>query len=192
MLALHAAGKSLESALLAAVARKYTYVGWTTTGHTGDDVPLWVFGSEAIRGLYDNTDLARLAAEALGVSLPAVTEELFTEAEDVFAAAEWSLAWDIDIPDDPATKDKNEAFKDNAVLVVARGDRRCRVPINKNVMQFSAGGAQDAREEHAAPGVTVYAPEREKAKLCAKPAVYLSREAAGRIAQFLQQGSAGS
>jgi len=189
VLSLHAAGRSLESALLAAIARKYTYVGWTTTGHTGDDVPLWVFGAESIRGLYDNTDLARLAAEALGVSLPALTDELFADAADVFAGAEWNLAWDIDIPDDPATKDKDEAFRDNAVLVVARGDRRCRLPVNKNVMQFSAGGAI---EEHAAPGVTVYAPEREKAKLCAKPAVYLSREAAGRIAQFLQQGSAGS
>ena len=63
------------------------------------------------------------------------------------------------------------------------------MPVNKNVVQFASGGVL---EEHAAPGVTVYAPEREKAKLCAKPAVYLSREAAGRIAQFLQQGAAGS
>lgn len=189
VLALYASGRSLESALLAAVARKYTYVGWTTTGHTGDDVPLWVFGADSIRGQYDNTDVARLAAEALGVSLPAVTEELFVDAADVFAGEEWSLVWDIDVPDDPATKDKNEAFRDNAVLVVARGDRRCRVPVNKNVVQFASGGVL---EEHAAPGVTVYAPEREKAKLCAKPAVYLSREAAGRIAQFLQQGAAGS
>ena len=189
VLALYASGRSLESALLAAVARKYTYVGWTTTGHTGDDVPLWVFGADSIRGQYDNTDVARLAAEALGVSLPAVTEELFVDAADVFAGEEWSLVWDIDVPDDPATKDKNEAFRDNAVLVVARGDRRCRVPVNKNVVQFASGGVL---EEHAAPGVTVYAPEREKAKLCAKPAVYLSREAAGLIAQFLQHGAAGS
>ncbi len=184
VLALHAAGKSLDGALITAVERKYTHVGWTTTGHCGDDVPLWSYGADAVRGFYDNTDLAVLAAEALGVSLPAVTGELYGDPSVAFAPFQWDLLWEIDIPDDPATKDKNEAQRDNAVVTVARGTRRCVLPVNKDVIRFLEAGRPP--EERAVGGITVYAPERDKAKLSPKPAVYLSAEAIDLVVRFLQ------
>jgi alkaline phosphatase len=44
---------------------------WTSGGHTGVDVNLYAFGpgSERFRGLHDNTELAHLLAERLGVAL---------------------------------------------------------------------------------------------------------------------------
>ena len=44
---------------------------WTTGGHTGVDVNLYAFGpgSERFRGLHDNTEIAHLLAERLGVTL---------------------------------------------------------------------------------------------------------------------------
>jgi alkaline phosphatase len=187
VLSLVAAGRSLDGALITAVAKKYTYVGWTTTGHCGDDVPLWSYGSELVRGSYDNTDLAELAAEALGVSLPALTSELYVDANAALGQYEWDLVWEIDVPDDPATKDKNEAFRDNAVLIVGKSGRRCALPVNKDVIRFYEGDRKEPLEERAIGGITVHAPERDKAKLSAKPAVYLSSEAIAQIASFLPQ-----
>ncbi|KAB2332275.1 alkaline phosphatase [Cytobacillus depressus] len=44
-------------------------VGWSSTGHTGTDVPLYAFGpgSDLFRGLHENTDLPVLMAEAMKI-----------------------------------------------------------------------------------------------------------------------------
>jgi len=42
-------------------------IGWTSTNHTGVDIPLYVFGPKAdhFAGFHDNTDLPKLIAEAM-------------------------------------------------------------------------------------------------------------------------------
>ncbi|MGM9922288.1 MAG: alkaline phosphatase [Bhargavaea sp.] len=42
-------------------------IGWTSTNHTGADIPLYVFGPDAdsFVGFHDNTDLPKLIAEAM-------------------------------------------------------------------------------------------------------------------------------
>ncbi|EMR06394.1 Alkaline phosphatase 4 precursor [Bhargavaea cecembensis DSE10] len=42
-------------------------IGWSSTNHTGADIPLYVYGPEAdsFVGLHDNTDLPKLIAEAM-------------------------------------------------------------------------------------------------------------------------------
>ncbi|MEH7121619.1 alkaline phosphatase [Bacillus sp. JJ1773] len=44
-------------------------VGWSSTGHTGTDVPLYAFGpgSDLFRGLHENTDLPVLMGEAMKI-----------------------------------------------------------------------------------------------------------------------------
>ncbi|WP_249317085.1 alkaline phosphatase [Bacillus sp. FJAT-50079] len=44
-------------------------VGWTSTQHTGVDIPLYAFGpgSDLFRGLHDNTDLPVLLAQAMKI-----------------------------------------------------------------------------------------------------------------------------
>ena len=51
-------------------------IGWTTHGHTGTPVPVFAIGAGAERfaGFYDNTDIAKRMAEAMGIKrhLPVV------------------------------------------------------------------------------------------------------------------------
>ncbi|MFC0523742.1 alkaline phosphatase [Pontibacillus salicampi] len=46
-------------------------VGWTSTGHTGVDIPVYAYGpqSDAFSGLIDNTDLPNIMAKAMKVDL---------------------------------------------------------------------------------------------------------------------------
>ena len=51
------------------VISKRALVGWTSTEHTGTDVPLYAFGPQAdlFAGLHNNIDLPHLFAEALKI-----------------------------------------------------------------------------------------------------------------------------
>ncbi len=53
------------------VISKRALIGWTSTVHTGTDVPLYAYGpaSELFAGLKDNTDLPKLMAKAMGIKL---------------------------------------------------------------------------------------------------------------------------
>jgi alkaline phosphatase len=64
-------GLSFNYALASVVCENHTVFGWTTYGHTGEDVPLWSYydGEAAAVGIFDNTDMAKLAAKALGLRL---------------------------------------------------------------------------------------------------------------------------
>lgn len=76
-----AGGLDFDYALSEVFCRNHTTIGWTTHGHTGDDVPLWAWGPSAPAGLLDNTELARVAAGALGLDLRAASAELFVDVE---------------------------------------------------------------------------------------------------------------
>jgi alkaline phosphatase len=71
------------------VSKYHTVFGWTTHGHAGGDVPLWTYYNEAahVVGLFDNTDLANLAASDLGVD-PLAASSAWTEKEDT--VLDWS------------------------------------------------------------------------------------------------------
>ena len=49
---------------------KRSYTGWTTGGHTGEDVPVYAFGPSKDRfaGLFDNTDHAKIIFDILDAS----------------------------------------------------------------------------------------------------------------------------
>lgn len=51
------------------VVSERAIVGWSSTGHTGTDVPLYAFGpgSNLFNGLHENTDLPVLMAEAMKI-----------------------------------------------------------------------------------------------------------------------------
>jgi alkaline phosphatase len=48
-------------------------VRWATSGHTAEPVPVFAFGpgAEQIAGVHDNTDVAHLIADVLGLDLAA-------------------------------------------------------------------------------------------------------------------------
>jgi alkaline phosphatase len=51
------------------ISKQYTVFGWTTHGHTGEDVPLWSYGPNRPVGLFDNTELAGIVASGFDFEL---------------------------------------------------------------------------------------------------------------------------
>jgi alkaline phosphatase len=51
------------------ISKHYTVFGWTTHGHSGEDVPLWSYGRNRPVGLFDNTELAEVVASAFNFDL---------------------------------------------------------------------------------------------------------------------------
>jgi alkaline phosphatase len=86
--------KPLNYAIAHIISHEYTAFGWTTFGHTGEDVPLWAYSKYKFNlpvGLYDNTELAKIVADAYRVSLEDTQEELFIKLGDVLDNDEWSV-----------------------------------------------------------------------------------------------------
>ncbi|MEI6211220.1 MAG: alkaline phosphatase [bacterium] len=108
-----AKGASMSSALMETAVRPQSAIGWTSGGHTGVDVPLWSYGPGRPIGLLDNTEVAQVAARALRLNLPALTRELFVDAQKQFPAAQLDCA-------DPT----------HPVLTIGTA----RLPVNQNVL----------------------------------------------------------
>jgi alkaline phosphatase len=69
-------------ALARLVSTNYTAIGWTSHGHDAGTVPVWAYGID-IDGTIDNTDLAKIVADAMGVSLDRATDKLYVDIKDV-------------------------------------------------------------------------------------------------------------
>lgn len=132
-------------------------IGWTTTGHTGEDVFLYAYGPNRPTGIIENTDLAHAQADALGFDLKAVDNKLFVEAGKAFAAigAKVSL-------------DKTNAA--NPVLVVEKAGKRAELPISKDIVKING----KTYEMH---GLTVFSAKSAK--------VYVPQQAVDLVAGHL-------
>lgn len=131
----------LSTAIAHIVSMEYTHVGWTTFGHNGGDVPLWSYSSHpgkgfsGVSGHYDNTELAYLAAEAIGVDLDSTTGELFIELTDQYD-------WEIEDPssDDPVI-----------VIQLANGNE-ARINAGSDIIEINGSTYTQLK------GIVVYAP----------------------------------
>jgi alkaline phosphatase len=96
-------------------------LGYTTNGHTGEDVVLYCYDPFGTRlsGLVPNTEIAHYMARTLNVDLAKTTARLFQDAESMFAKKGATVATDKSDPENP-------------VLVVTKGDQVLRIPRNKN------------------------------------------------------------
>lgn len=128
---------------LGPIISKRAALGWTTNGHTGEDVFLFSYGPNRPVGLIDNTDIAKLSAKALGFNLDDVDKKLFVEAAQAFAKLGAAVSID---KQDPA----------NPVLVVTKGAQRAELPFSKNILRFNG-------KVYELPGLTVLAPLTGKA-----------------------------
>ncbi len=77
------------------VSERYTVLGWTSHGHTGEDVPFWSYGTNAPVGHIDNTDFAWIVADAFGLNLnlgdPAgLNQTLFVDVKERFSNTRFS------------------------------------------------------------------------------------------------------
>jgi alkaline phosphatase len=85
--------------VLGPMISKRAFIGWTTNGHTGEDVTLYSYGPRAPYGLLENTDLAHAAENALGLSLAWTDNNLYVEAVSAFKA----LGMEVEIDSTDAT-----------------------------------------------------------------------------------------
>ncbi|MHB9153325.1 MAG: alkaline phosphatase [Spirochaetales bacterium] len=97
-------------------------IGFTTGGHTGEDVVLYGYDpfGKRLSGLVRNTDIASYMSATMNLDLSAATSALFQDAASMFAKKGASISVDKSDPENP-------------VLVVAKGGQTLRVPRNKSI-----------------------------------------------------------
>jgi alkaline phosphatase len=122
---------------------KYTYIGWTTHGHTGGDVPLFAFGPYRPIGLLEGPDIGKMSAQALGMNLKPLNERLFQEATTALEGGQ-------------VTIDKSDPA--NPVVKITYQEKKAELPVNKNILKLDGETIQ-------LEGVVVYAPDTGKAYL---------------------------
>ena len=99
-------------------------IGFTTGGHTGEDVFLYSYGPQKPYGLIQNTDIAKTMAKAMGFNLEEVTNKLFVESESAFKRKGATVTIDnTDIA--------------NPVLVVKRKNVEAKLFVNKNIIRIN-------------------------------------------------------
>ncbi len=130
-------------------------IGWTTAGHTGEDLFLNYWGLNEPLPLLENTDIAKICAAAMGVDLAEITEVLFTpESEFVSRGVATRI-------------DKSDAA--NPLFVAERGITRVEIPLSTNSMRVYYAGILS--ETRSLRGIAVQAPKTGK--------VYVPRQALG-------------
>jgi len=116
-------------------------IGWSGTfGHIGDDVPFYAYGPNRPVGLVENTDIPRLAAQAMGLDLTKFDQEQFIPVDKVFnVETRWMTRID-------------QSDKTNPVLIVENKTVHAKLPIDKNYVMIG-------NKVHEFQGVTVYIPQ---------------------------------
>lgn len=103
------------------VFSRRTKIGWTTRGHTGEDTFLWSYGPGRPIGLLQNIDVAKVAANALGVDLANVNQRLFSDLVEAFSKQ-------------GVTTKLDETDAKNPILVVSQAEKTARLPLSRNVI----------------------------------------------------------
>ncbi|MDQ0508665.1 alkaline phosphatase [Peptoniphilus ivorii] len=70
------------------VVSKRSGLGWTTNGHVGGDVGLYVYanGADVLSGTVHNHEIGRYIEKIMGTDLDALTDQLFIYSRDAFTA----------------------------------------------------------------------------------------------------------
>ena len=110
--------QTVLGARMAAAAR----LGFTTGGHTGEDIVFHAYDPHGTRptGVLMNTDVARYMEKLIGADLNAITKQQFQLAAIAFGQRGATARTDSSVPTNP-------------VLVVRKGDSEIRFAQNKSV-----------------------------------------------------------
>ncbi|WP_010093193.1 alkaline phosphatase [Ornithinibacillus scapharcae] len=115
-------------------------IGFTTGGHTGEDVFLYAYGPSKPVGLVDNTELAEVMAKFLGFNLDKTTDKLFVNARESFERKGYKTR--IDVTDE-----------NNPVFIAEKKKIRIELPVNKNIANVTRNNKTFTK---TLDGVTVY------------------------------------
>ncbi|CDF57268.1 alkaline phosphatase [Thermobrachium celere] len=100
-------------------------IGWTTTGHTGNDVVFYAYGPHAPKGTLENYQFAKIMADAMGIDLEDVNTELFIDLEEGLQYIPGAEA-DLDITD-----------MANPVVEITKGKIKAELPVNTNILKIN-------------------------------------------------------
>jgi alkaline phosphatase len=108
------------------IISKRAFIGWTTGGHTGEDIVLYTYlpNDERITGTLDNTDIPKICAGVWNIDLDSVTRRMFIEAKGAFEAKGAKV-----------TVDKSDAS--NPKMVVTKESQTLVVPENKSRVEVN-------------------------------------------------------
>ncbi|MEG1441238.1 MAG: stalk domain-containing protein, partial [Oscillospiraceae bacterium] len=97
-------------------------IGWTTTGHTGEDVPLYIYAPEGykISGVIENSDIAKYMESLMNLTLSTATDNLFIPARSEFESLGATVTW-------------NDSDSKNPIMVAEKEGKVIEFPINKNL-----------------------------------------------------------
>lgn len=136
---LNCTGRCQLNTILGPMISKRAYIGWTTKGHVGNDVPFHSYGPNRPTGHFDNTDIAKICAQGLGFNLEDVSAKLFIDPQKAFT----SLGAHVRI---------DETDVKNPVLVAQKDSVTVHIPFHKNILKINS-------TEHRMPGLAVFVPE---------------------------------
>ncbi|MGL6064249.1 MAG: alkaline phosphatase [Fusobacteriaceae bacterium] len=77
---------STIEAVLGKAMSERAHLGWTTNGHTAEDVPLYVYTANyanQLTGTVNNSDIALYIAKAMDLNLDVATDELFVSGKKI-------------------------------------------------------------------------------------------------------------
>ncbi|MDH4421506.1 MULTISPECIES: alkaline phosphatase [Bacillus] len=115
--------KSDVGPILTTLLANRANIGFTTGGHTGEDVFLYSYGPQNPKGLVQNTDIAKTMAKAMGFNLEGLTNKLFVESKSAFKKIGATV-----------TIDKTDVA--NKVLVVKRNKVEAQLFANTNIIRI--------------------------------------------------------
>ncbi|AGX06947.1 MULTISPECIES: alkaline phosphatase [Bacillaceae] len=113
------ASANLQSDMAKMLANRAN-IGFSTGGHTGEDVFLYAYGPSRPFGLIDNTDIAKAMAKHMGFNLKSVTDKLFVNAKESFEKKGYKTR--IDVTD-----------ANNPVFIAEKSKTKIELPVNKNI-----------------------------------------------------------
>ncbi|MFK4415506.1 alkaline phosphatase [Bacillus sp. RC251] len=115
--------KSDVGPILTTLLANHANIGFTTGGHTGEDVFLYSYGPQKPKSLIQNTDIAKTMAKAMDFNLEEVTNKLFVESDLAFKRKGATV-----------TIDNTDA--ENPVLIVKRNNVKAQLFVNKNIIRI--------------------------------------------------------
>jgi alkaline phosphatase len=134
--------EDLEIEMVKLMAKRAN-LGFSTHGHTGEDVFLYAYGPGKPAGLIENTELPGVMADFLGFSLDSkLFSDWYVDGKKLFKERGYKVLID-----------KRDV--DNPELVVTRGDKEFRFPENKN-FYFRNGETVELKSVNVHSGGTFF------------------------------------
>ncbi len=120
------------------IVSRRAYLGWTTNGHTGEEVALHVYHpkKQVLMGTVQNTDIPKYMEEVMGLDLKIANDRLFHNIMKTLETAGLEYYW-------------NNGDFVNPELVITDGVDKMLIPANKDYYVLNGKKVQS-------PGVNVF------------------------------------